>query len=91
MGIALPFFLIKGGFTMEKLNEPLNAQERFLYAIAVRLEAIIEQNNSIIEVLANEKNVAITSTKVENTPVKEEVVAEEKPKQTTRRTRKKVE
>lgn len=72
---------------MNKLGEPMNANERFLYAIAVRLDAIIEQNNSIIDALAKEKKIAVTETKVEETKVK----AEPKQEAPVKRTRKKVE
>ena len=45
---------------IEKLETPLNASERFLYAIAVRQDIIIEQLNSIIEFLGNSNDIAIT-------------------------------
>ena len=69
---------------MNKLNEPLNAQERFLYAIAIRLDAIIEQNNSIIEHLSKDGKVAVEEVKVEEKVVAVPVAAK-------RQTRKKVE
>lgn len=47
------------------MEQPLNANERFLYQVAIRLDVIIEQNNSIIEHLGKKDNVAVTNQKVE--------------------------
>lgn len=46
------------------VHEPLNVLERYLYAIAVRLDAIIEQNNSIIDYISKQNKVAITSNQI---------------------------
>lgn len=48
-----------------EMEQPLNANERFLYQVAIRLDVIIEQNNSIIEHLAKNDKVAVTNQKVE--------------------------
>ena len=48
-----------------EMEKPLNANERFLHHVAIRLDVIIEQNNSIIEHLAKNDNVAVTNQKVE--------------------------
>lgn len=45
-----------------ELPEPLNAQERLLYAIAHRQDILIEQMNSVIEHLSTRDKVAVTST-----------------------------
>lgn len=64
-----------------RLEQPLNANERFLYGIAVRLEVLIDQVSALTEHIAKRDNVAtesaVTSNKVE------EPVA--KPKRTTRK------
>lgn len=72
------------------LQEPMNANERFLYAIAVRLDAIIAQNNSIIDALAQEKGLAVTSNK-EVTKQEELVEVKAETKAPRKRTAKKVE
>jgi hypothetical protein len=70
---------------IEPVEQPLNATERFLYAVAVRLDVLIEQNNSIIEHIAKQDGVATTNAKVETkVPVVEVVEEKKKP------TRKKV-
>jgi hypothetical protein len=58
----------------QPLEAPLSANERFLHAVAMRLDVLIEQVNSIVEHLAEKNEVAVTESKVEITPeVKEEV------------------
>lgn len=67
---------------MTKLNElpePLNAQERLLYAIAVRQDMLIQQMNSVVDYIAKQENVATTS----NVAVEE--VAVEAPKRAPRK------
>lgn len=63
---------------MEKreLETPYNSNERFLHAIAVRLDAIIEQNNAIVDHLAKQSNVAVENVLIEE---KKEAPVEEKP------------
>lgn len=50
----------------EELQSPLNSEERFLYAIAHRLNIIIEQNNSIIDHIAKQDRIATTEHKSED-------------------------
>lgn len=45
-----------------KLNEPLNAEERYLYGINVRLSILIEQMSSLLDHIAKKDEVAITET-----------------------------
>lgn len=66
---------------MPHLDEPLNAQERLLYGVNVRLNILIEQMSSLLNHIAEKENVA-----VEKSTVTEEVV---KPV-AKRQTRKKV-
>ncbi len=61
-----------------ELEPPLNANERFLYAVSLRLEILIEQVSAISEHLAKRDNVAITSN-----------VATEKVEEAPKRTRRK--
>lgn len=58
------------------LENPLNANERYLYAIATRLDVLIDQVSAISEHLAKESGVTLENVTVEE-KVKEEVV--EKP------------
>lgn len=53
---------------IEEVEQPLNANERFLYAVVVRLDAIIDMMSSMVEVYANQNNMAIT-----NNEIKEEI------------------
>lgn len=50
---------------LTNMEQPLNSGERFLHAIAHRLNIIIEQNNSIIDHLAKQDKVAVTNHKSE--------------------------
>ena len=58
------------------LEEAMNTQERYLHGINYRLNILIEQVSSIVEVLAVAKGVAVESTEAvvnvesEETPVK---------------------
>ena len=80
----------------EEMEQPMNAMERFLYAMIIRQDVVIEQLSSIVEHLAKKDEVAVTSNKVETTkvqvepePVKEEIkeeVKEEPVKVTRKRT-----
>lgn len=76
---------------LDDLQPPLNSMERFLYAIAVRQDIIIEQNNSIIEHLAKRDNVATTNNVSDETPIKAVVEEAPKPAPRKRAPRKKVE
>jgi hypothetical protein len=87
----LPLFF-KGESYMYKnaeLETPLNANERFLYAVAVRLDAIIEQNNSIIDVLSKTLNVSTTDNKSEHVVIEKEEKSEVKEEIKVRPSRKK--
>jgi len=61
---------------IEKLETPLNASERFLYAIAVRQDIIIEQLNSIIDFLGNSNDIAVTEN-VHSEVIEGQVTVEE--------------
>lgn len=67
------------------LENPLSANERFLHAVAVRLDVLIEQVNSIVDHLAKQDKVAVTESKVEMQEVKPEI--EEEVKAPVKRTR----
>lgn len=58
---------------IQELEIPLNANERFLYACAVRLDALCEMVSSIVEHIAERDGVAV------------EQAVEEKPKRAPRR------
>jgi len=45
-----------------KLQEPLNAEERYLYGINVRLSILIEQMSSLLDHIAKKDEVAVTET-----------------------------
>lgn len=60
-----------------EMEQPLNSNERFLYAVALRLDILIEQNNSIIEHIAKQDKVAVTNQVAET--------VEEKPKKAKRK------
>lgn len=50
---------------MPKLEEPLNANERYLYAIAIRMDALCSMFASFLEHYANNNGIATTSNCVE--------------------------
>jgi hypothetical protein len=73
-----------------ELEAPLSANERFLYAVAVRLDVLIEQVSSIIDHIAKEDKVAVTESKVEvvkevEPEIKEEVVVKPTPRKRTKK------
>ena len=45
-----------------KLQEPLNAEERYLYGINVRLSILIEQMSSFLEHISKKDDVAVQET-----------------------------
>ena len=49
---------------MRDMDEPLNAEERYLHGVNMRLNIIIEMLSSIIGFIANQNNVAVTENKV---------------------------
>jgi hypothetical protein len=49
---------------VDEVESPVNANERFLYAIAMRLGILIEQVSAITEHLAKQSNVAVESNVV---------------------------
>ncbi len=63
---------------MEKPDKPLNNEERYLHAIVMRLDALCNMLSSFVETYAEQQGVALTNNK-----------AEEKPKSTGRKTKKK--
>lgn len=58
------------------LDNPLNANERYLHAIATRLDVLIDQLSAISEHLAKDSGVTVENVVVEE-QVKEEKVKEE--------------
>lgn len=45
----------------DQLETPINKEERYMYAIMIRLDALLDQVSSIVEVIANKENVAVTT------------------------------
>lgn len=80
---------------LPEINEPLNSNERYLYAIAYQQKILIEQMNSIIEYIAKKESVAVTITTHEEKQgvsfEKEEAKVEPKPAPKKRAPRKKKE
>lgn len=59
------------------LDEPMNANERMLYGVNVRLNILIEQVSSLVNYIAEKEGVAVESTKVEEAiaePIQEQKV-----------------
>jgi hypothetical protein len=69
---------------LKPIPEPLNANERLLYAIVIRQDILIEQLSSIVEHISKKDEVAIEITKVV------EAVVEPIPKPTPRKRTSKV-
>lgn len=56
---------------MYEIDEPCNANERFLYGINMRLNILIEQMSGLLKLLAEQDGIATTTnTVVEEVPVK---------------------
>lgn len=53
------------GKKVQEVEEPLSSNERFLHAIIVRQDVIIEQLSSIVEHIASKEGIATTNGKVE--------------------------
>lgn len=61
---------------MNKLEQPLNANERYLYGICTSLDALTHMFSSFIDVYANQNEIATTQNTVKE---------KEKPKTTRKR------
>lgn len=48
-----------------QIDSPLNAQEKYLHGINLRLEVLIDQVSSLVEHISKKDNVAVESGKVE--------------------------
>jgi len=77
---------------LPSLETPLNANERYLYAIAIRMDAMCSMMASFIECYAKKNEIATTSEKIEEKVSNTEEVAEtvvevveEKPKRTRKK------
>lgn len=55
---------------MNKLDTPLNSNERYLYEINMRLNVLIDMMGSFLEVYANQNSVAVEENTIEE--IKEE-------------------
>ena len=77
---------------LEELEQPLNAGERYLYAISVRLDVLIESVNKLMEVYTNQiKPVEVVKSEAPvapNSSVKEESKPVAPVKKTTTTTKK---
>ena len=49
---------------MDKIDAPVNAQERYLHGINVRLDALIHMMSTFMDVYANQNNMATESNTV---------------------------
>lgn len=67
---------------MNQLEKPLNANERYLHGINIRLDALIHMMSSFLEVYANQNEITTTTNKVEEVKadVLEEIQTQDKPK-----------
>jgi len=61
--------------------EPVNAQERYLHATVIRLDALCHMVDSIVKHIAEKEKVTTVDNKVEENPV----IEKPKPKRTSRR------
>lgn len=72
-----------------ELERPLNANERYLYAICARLDALVHMMSSFMEFYANQKNIATSDNKVvQINAVDDKIEVKEKPVKRTRRKKK---
>lgn len=62
---------------LPEVETPINPNERFLHAIIIRQDVLIEQLSSIIEHIASKEQVATQNNKTEDKPA---------PKRTARKT-----
>lgn len=51
------------------LDSPVNASEKYLYGINLRLEALIDQVSSLVEYISKKDSVAVESKQVDVKPV----------------------
>lgn len=58
---------------MNKLEQPLNSNERYLYGISVRLEVLIDMFSSFLNVYANQNDIVSTENVVEEVEVVEKI------------------
>ena len=72
----------------DKLQEPLNAEERYLHGVNIRLNIIIDMLSSIVGFIANQNNVAVTENKIVEDVEIEDVEIEEVVVSKKRRTKK---
>lgn len=77
---------------MRDMDEPLNAEERYLHGVNTRLNIIIEMLSSVVSFIAHQNNIAITENKVVEKQIEviEEVEVVEEVIPRKRRTNKKV-
>ena len=58
---------------MFKLEEPLNANERYLYGISTRLEILIDLVSSLVESYAEKNEVPVENNTYEEIVIEEEI------------------
>jgi hypothetical protein len=62
-------YTLGGNKMHEKLDIPLNANERYLYNVCVRLDALVHMMSSFLEVYAKQNSIATTENEIkEETP-----------------------
>lgn len=59
-----------------EIEQPTNANERFQYAVVIRLDAIMAMLSSLIEAYASQNQVALTSNGEQEVALEEEKVVE---------------
>lgn len=72
---------------MSNLDQPLTAQERYLYGINLRLDALLDMFSSFLEVYAKQNGLATTDNVVNDvipestpTPIESKVIRKSKKK-----------
>lgn len=50
---------------IKNMPEPISVEEKYLYSIIIRLDAVVNMLSSFVEVYGGDKKIAITSNKVE--------------------------
>jgi hypothetical protein len=51
-----------------KVDEPVNVQERYLYAMVLRLDALCNMVSSLVEHIASKENIAVENNTVIEKP-----------------------